>query len=661
MKKRIHKYMRMVAISFMAALCISCGNKNEESEQVIESVTEEDLSDTELEEIVTGLVAADTILRNKEAWKDNDNLFVIENSEVAETSGASLYRFQDDLLMVYAKYSVDEQQSYQCIKRLSLKTGEVVASAELPVMNLQIQVLSKNVLVHDFVQSKTVLLDEMLQIQGEYDFEATAVYLEPSCEAAYLLNDNVGITKVCLDTLEEEEVFLSARGFFVGDYGEGCVAFTYIDKDTLLKEAGVLDTRDGSVKRWEIDSSCLVVGHKEGTWCGRLQTEAAPWVTGDEELYALQVDDGFPVFWDETGQIVISQNEDSMYPVVNIYSINGEFISSCVLQDIIWMGWNGEGAWFEEFDGYFFIMSDREGKERLFFWEMSTEDVIGSDLEKELYYEAEELIAAGSDLSQELYDRAAALSETYGISILIGEQCDEKVGGFIIDDSGLILTDSMVQQALTTLEKALQAYPEGFFEQLLHNHYRKIEIQLLLGHIYNDVMSSASGFVYHETPGKLIMGLQIDGVEVSSIQLEQTVYHEFSHIIDRYLEFEAQHREGALYSTEQWLSLNPDDFVYTGDGDAVYGAINGYQDYFVDDYACTDEEEDRARTMEYAMMGAVYPELSTNYYWNDTYGQFFQSRGGLLEKILYYSNCIRDSFNDTGWDEVLPWEVVTLR
>jgi len=658
MKKRIHKYMQVVAISFMAALCISCGNKKEESFDMIEPVIADETVDTETEEIVTGLIAADTILKNKVPWADNDNLFVIENSEVAETTGASLYRFQNDMLLTYGRYDVQKQQMVHHIKRLSIETGEVVVSAQVPMTIVQVQALSEKILIYGQLEGKAIILDEMLQIEGEYDFGAAAAFLEPSGEAVYLLMDDEGIKKVSLNSQEEEMIFASARDMTVGGYGEGCVSFTYIDKDTLLKEAGVLDTRSGSVDTWNIGASCQMVGYGNHTWYGWLHSEERTFVTGDNSMQnLLSIDDSIPAFWDEAGHIVAAQNTEQEYPLVSIYDASGRFISSCMLSNVNWMGWNGEGAWFEELDGYFFTMFDKNGTERLFFWRLS-DDVPGSDLETEPYYEPELLEAAGNEVSEELYNRAAALSENYGMRILIADQCDTLIGSYVIEPEEQGAAEATVSHALDALEKALRAYPDGFFKQLLHDHYRQIEIQLLQGSIYSDTMSSASGFVHHEAPGKFIMGLKINGAEDSIIPLEQTIYHEFSHIIDRYLAFEAQYRDDALYSPETWLSLNPEGFVYTGDGDAIYGSVSAYRDYFVDDYACTDEEEDRARTLEYAMMGAIYPDRNTNYYWAETYGTFFQTRGGVNEKLQYYSNCIRDGFDDTGWEEVLPWEAV---
>ena len=122
---------------------------------------------------------------------------------------------------------------------------------------------------------------------------------------------------------------------------------------------------------------------------------------------------------------------------------------------------------------------------------------------------------------------------------------------------------------------------------------------------------------------------------------ETTYYHEFSHIIDSFLEWDAANREDALFSEEAWASLNPDWFPgYTWD----YSWQQYVEDYsaFIDDYSTINPTEDRARVLEYAM--AEYG------YWN------FYDCEVLTNKLEYYCSCIRDTFDTTGWPEDLLWE-----
>ena len=121
----------------------------------------------------------------------------------------------------------------------------------------------------------------------------------------------------------------------------------------------------------------------------------------------------------------------------------------------------------------------------------------------------------------------------------------------------------------------------------------------------------------------------------------QCYYHEFSHVIDSFLQWDAWHRDDALYSETGWLDLNPKWFDgYTYD----YSTLPEMEDYtsFIDSYSMISPTEDRARVMEYAM---------------SEYGSWiFEDAPILRKKLSYYCRCIRDAFDTTGWPEVLPWE-----
>jgi hypothetical protein len=39
-------------------------------------------------------------------------------------------------------------------------------------------------------------------------------------------------------------------------------------------------------------------------------------------------------------------------------------------------------------------------------------------------------------------------------------------------------------------------------------------------------------------------------------------------------------------------------------------------------------------------------------------GSFFTADAPTTEKYKYYCECIRDGFDTTGWDDVMPWEEI---
>lgn len=250
---------------------------------------------------------------------------------------------------------------------------------------------------------------------------------------------------------------------------------------------------------------------------------------------------------------------------------------------------------------------------------------------------------AGSVLPAEYYDRAAQIGKTYGVRILIADQCDTEFSDHSAD---LLTNEEEVTLALDTIEYVLGQYPKGFFPQLRHEMYQYVEIQVLgtlrkSGGTAEETYISG-GFVTTSYYDKLVMALDaragMPGETINSI-LTQTMYHEFSHVIDKKLAFASVYHSEPVYSEEGWRELNPEGFVYN---ETYYGTLDPqYADYFVDAYACTNETEDRACIMEYAMIQDA---------------SVFEGKEGLNRKLDYYCAGIRAYFDTTGWPEKTLWE-----
>ena len=124
----------------------------------------------------------------------------------------------------------------------------------------------------------------------------------------------------------------------------------------------------------------------------------------------------------------------------------------------------------------------------------------------------------------------------------------------------------------------------------------------------------------------------------------QTLFHEFSHIIDARLKWDAMIRPDALYSEEAWLALQPEGFryarTYTGISEEILPFLES--GYFVTEYSLTYPTEDRAVLMESAMANS----------------QYFEPGPGAKKKLQYYADCIRDCFDTKDWPETTLWEQV---
>lgn len=237
---------------------------------------------------------------------------------------------------------------------------------------------------------------------------------------------------------------------------------------------------------------------------------------------------------------------------------------------------------------------------------------------------------------QSLDERAAKLGERFGVRIRIADQCDTTFHNFTAEP---MLDETMIAEELNLLEQTMSRYPEGFFQQLCWGQIEQLEIQLV-GVLHADESygyGNYSAFV-DQTENRCMLVADVEQTQ------ENTYFHEFSHVIDRKLAWDAACRGDCKYSEETWASLNPEGFSYFEDYAAIPSDFPNQTYYacFLSPYAMVNATEDRAMVMEASMSVA----------WA------FDEAPGLRQKLAYYSDCIRDCFDTTGWPEVTPWEEV---
>jgi hypothetical protein len=245
---------------------------------------------------------------------------------------------------------------------------------------------------------------------------------------------------------------------------------------------------------------------------------------------------------------------------------------------------------------------------------------------------------------EELLDlRAEAdrLEEEFGINIYISQECCNYLGGYVVmaeDDH------DTVEEALSQLEQQLSRYPDGFFRQFNDTWISGIDIYLagtLMGRS-EGVLDYAGGFQLQDGDRiVIVVDTSYPGALTSSL------HHEISHAIETKL-LDAY---DTTLNENTWDGLNPeaDCYAYSyQDGydeslePYIYGLGDPEDAYFIDDYSLTYPGEDRARLFEYVMC--------SDYYWID-----LDTTPHLREKLDYYTQCIREGFDTTGWTEV-AWE-----
>lgn len=237
---------------------------------------------------------------------------------------------------------------------------------------------------------------------------------------------------------------------------------------------------------------------------------------------------------------------------------------------------------------------------------------------------------------ESLDERAAKLGERFGVQIRIGDACDSTFHNFTAE---LLLDETKIAGGLEVLERTMSRYPEGFFRQLRWGEIEQLEIQLVAA-LHADERYGCgdySAFV-DQTEDSCILIVNVDQTQ------EYTYFHEFSHVIDRKLAWDAACRKDSKYSEETWASFNPEGFSYLEDYAAIPPELpnRAYYESFLSPYAMVNATEDRAMVME-ASMSVPWA---------------FDEAPGLRQKLAYYCDCIRDCFDTTGWPEVTPWEAV---
>lgn len=608
---------------FCLILLVGCGTKSPESSQLP--------------------AMEKTILDDKTLWSDNENLYEIPLAVMEGVEQSQVHRFGNDLLLTYDTYDPEKEKSMYVVKLISMENGEVLYEQKLEsLVYADVQILDEHIAVNDLGDSRCYLLNSKLELLDTYEISGGKFCLDNKAKKVYQFTYDQGIQVMDLESKKATAILENGANIYLYEAVGHEATFVYTDTDTLFRSAGILDLESGEIRTIESPYTFDGLEVSKETWLGEVE--------GMTPFYVLSDGTNQGIFYGDikatvgvnnaSGHVIFCNTMGAGDNFLIAYDNQGNMLSDCDVNGLQ-LYEKRDFAWFEEYNGYVFVLTDEEDCAHLMFWEISG-DVVENDLGLE---DVEESLKApvGEAVSRELFKEAERLSEKYGVEILIADQCDT----VFPDHSGeLLLDEADIAQALHTVDYVLGRYPEGFFDQLKHNTYKEIEIQLLgileKDYSTDEITYISGGFVNSSYKGKLLMALDARPMnlddEVNPL-LAGTMYHEFSHIIDKRLEFDSLYREDASYSEEGWNRLNPEGFEYN---DSYYGALDPqYEDYFVDQYACTNSTEDRARIMEYAMLG----DMSA-----------FEGKEGLTEKLRYYSEGIRDSFDVAGWPKILPWE-----
>ena len=532
--------------------------------------------------------------------------------------------FDGDLLL----WSIDDHLE-ECVLEMcliELDDGSIAATADVPTGQFVYpQSLGDTLYLCDGSAGVVTALDKNLEISQQWQIEQTEDSLIMGANG--MLYCNTGGSKLTRYDMATGESAPALEGDpsvgWVSRNGDILMIRCFLP-DTGAPDFAALDLHTGTYVYAGIPRGVSGATKVGDTWL--YETYGENYIydlrTGSEDCMRIQAE-GNMITLIEEGYLLQTSAEST---VLSLHELDGKLISNCRVSARETGYIDTNMIWNEVQGGYFLLVRSFDETSRFLFWDVSKTGE-GSDLILEPVPKPEEA-------QLRLEERAMELSRKHGVNILVGEQCDTQYDEF----SATLATDfEQVSAALTLLDRALSAYPEGFIRQLRYDSVQSINIQLIC-----DLQAEGSGRTgggYNGfTQTRWEDALMVIDIEDSS---EQTYYHEFSHIIDKYLEWDAGQREGALYSESGWADLNPGWFGgYTYDYSWEQNLSAGGA--FVDGYATITPTEDRARVMEYAMLN-----------WAEYY---FESGTVLARKLDYYCRCIRDAFDTESWTKAPLWE-----
>ena len=564
-----------------------------------------------------------TLLDQAESVGGTGNLMYIPNAHVESMLFPEILRCGNDILL----YELMPTGLLQ-LKLVSLADGSLLAEASYSLSPAaQVQVENGIVCICDYVSGQVMILDDSLQAEKSYQVpvEGEGWFLDPETEVLYVFFLDAGLQSWDLVTGETKWLLENAAYVQVFDAENGCVLFSYTDRADQMTYSCCLDLSDAALQ------NVPAVGISSGVCFGEGWFLRQNDISGKYML--IQADASCSFAWPEGFCTLLSDKQqlfmtDGNYRELYLYDLNGNFLSRCELARVEYASVGTDLVWSDYWQGYFF-QDNYDGVPHLMFWDPA------------VLQEGEDLLWEGDQpyepvMEQEFYERAAALSERFGVEICIAEQCTLEYFEY---QSNMLIDPYYVGEALNTVEQALGSYPEGFFGQLIYGSVGKIRIELV------DGLTAKEDIITHPTAANGVAEKASDHYRIvlDGIDLEATtVYHEFSHLIDMRLEWDAGLRQGALFSEETWLSLQPEGFCYAYSYVYMPEEVLEFEHsgYFVRRYAMTYPTEDRATLMALVM----------------DFNAALDGNPMLEEKMHYYVACIRDCFDTETWPEKTAWE-----
>ena len=608
----------MLLFLILAILLCGCGNHGETPVQTDET-TLSDVSTLPTQPAVPWVRQIGT------PWDLEGKLLEIPLTIPGASKYTSVGQIDGDLLLYTTdRHLQDNVQMEMCI--VDLDTGEIHAEREIDCGDFAaVQVLNNSIFLRSPESGQIQQLDKDLNLINTWQPDA------PDSSWYVGMGDQFYRYQWSGELLIQDMNTGSSQPVLPGNpYVTDCIlegeqlCISFIQEDTGDYGRASLDLRTGDLHILDETGEFSNVVRGSDFWL-----YSTYW---DDYKWYLQLDEGETLWLPEAtselrlledGRILEITEEGNC---LNLYDSRGNALANCRISWNVYEYTVRNVIPNEKLGGYFLVLGGFESDFRLLYWDTS----VGTPGEN-LPWEA---VPEASEVQQLLEQKAQILEEKYGVVILVGEQCDTVYDSFTASQAN---DYELVFRELELIDAVLGRYPEGFFRQIRQGDQHSIRIQLI-----QDLWADGEGrygdgyvaFAQDMWDHYLIV------VDISASD-ESAYYHEISHIVDSYLEWDCYNREDALFSEAGWGDLNPawfDDYTY----DYSWEQELLSDGWFIDSYSTISPTEDRARVLEYAML--------------DYHRELFSEHFGLRQKLEYYSRCIRDAFDTTGWPDVLAWE-----
>ena len=229
------------------------------------------------------------------------------------------------------------------------------------------------VAINDLGSGKCYLLDEKLQLLNSYEMPKETFCLDPNGEYAYIFSYDNGISKKELATGTQTVLLDDVSDLYMGEYSDQEAAFTYTNSSTLLREVGIMNLATGEIRIVASGLSYDRIDIGDEVWLGNIISDKPMYVFYDgEKQKQFFADISNIVELNAASEhLIIHEITEAGEAIMSAYDKQGDLISRCNIDGLA-KSVAYDFAWYEEYNGYVFFMTDQTGQDHLMFWDLSS-------------------------------------------------------------------------------------------------------------------------------------------------------------------------------------------------------------------------------------------------------------------------------------------------